>query len=145
MCFRLLDGTWFVVTLYHKQDDNDRTYFLDFTTFISPDSASWKVTTLPSGKKQYRRVLVGSDVSIGGNNTGATQTVAPPTGISGTDILSGTYLLTSTYTSNSAGWDRLIGTTSISTSTISVTVYNSLAGSLNTGNQARWFLELTEM
>ena len=118
---------------------------LDLTTFISPDSASWKVTTLPSGKKQYRRVLVGSDVSVGGNSTGATQTVAPPTGISGTDMLSGTYLLTSTYTSNASGWDRMLGKTSVGSSNIQLSVYNSFTSSLNTGNQARWFLELTEM
>lgn len=118
---------------------------LDSASFISPDSASWKVTTLPSGKKQYRRVVVGSDVSIGGGSTGATQTVSLPTGISGTDILSGIYLITSTYTSNAVGWDRLIGTTSVSPSTISVTVYNSYPSSLSTGNQARWFFELTQM
>lgn len=41
MCFRLLDGTWFVVTLYHKHSRNNRTYFLDYATFGAVDANGW--------------------------------------------------------------------------------------------------------
>lgn len=85
MCFRLLDGTQFVVTLYHKHSRNNRTYFLDYATLAFGNYSTTEKDTgfkWIDGKTIYKKTYTGTITTGAASNSIITlETVSGLTGI----------------------------------------------------------------
>lgn len=143
MCFRLLDGTWFVVTLYHKHSRNNRTYFLDSTTFTG---GTWNkdltqtytsATTMGDHTMYYRNIGGVIEVwgktpaALVGNTTILVQIPFPPSLFTSDSNIQSAIISASDHTQSANGYAQV---NSVTTARLQVTLVGVIANQNMTVN-----------